>query len=258
MVFTKITNKGDLYKGTEYIIVSESSTDPVAMNVDHATFSGAVAITFDKGDVVDAETIQKLKLAKSADSDTYSFQLINGASDGKYLSYTGGSNALYVSSTLDDASLWTVDFEADGGVIISPRLVPGRKIYYNASAPLFATYATAQRKIQLYVDLTSEELGSLVERKISELLPVIAYAVGYDISDESARVYIEALVSAGVADMMHAGVPEQAILENKLVVSALIIFTNDNLNMAPGDFRTSPMYLANTDKLREQYGTTTA
>jgi hypothetical protein len=88
--------------------------------------------------------------------------------------------------------------------------------------------------------------------KLNEHIPIIAYAVGYDITDESARTFIEAIVNAGAEDMLRSGVPEATMLESRIVLSALIIFTNDNLNMSAGKYVISPMYLSNVDKLREQ------
>ena len=91
-----------------------------------------------------------------------------------------------------------------------------------------------------------------INTKIQEYLPIIAYAVGYDISDTQAKDFVTAVVTAGAEDMLRSGVPEQTMLESRIVVSALIIFTNDNLNMSAGKYTVSPMYLANVDKLREQ------
>lgn len=96
----------------------------------------------------------------------------------------------------------------------------------------------------------------LIQKIETQFTPIVAYAVGYDISDESAKTFIKTLVSAGVEDMIRSGVPEEIVLDSKVALSALIIFTNDNLNMTAGSYTTSPMYLSNVDKLREQAGLT--
>lgn len=80
----------------------------------------------------------------------------------------------------------------------------------------------------------------------------IAAAVGYDISDESSRNYIKALVDAGIADMQYSGVSDDVINASPLVVTTLIIYVSDNLNMTPGNFVTSSMYISNVIKLRLQ------
>ena len=98
------------------------------------------------------------------------------------------------------------------------------------------------------------KLSQELTNKLTEYVTIIAYAVGYDLSDESARAFIEAIVQAGAEDMLRSGVPEDTMLESRIVLSALIIFTNDNLNMSAGKYTVSPMYLANVDKLREQAG----
>lgn len=95
-------------------------------------------------------------------------------------------------------------------------------------------------------------LSTELKTKVTEYLPIIAYAVGYDTSDSSAATLITTLAEAGMEDMLRAGVPEETLKTSKVVLSALIIFVNDNLNMSAGKYTTSPMYLANVDKLREQ------
>lgn len=94
-------------------------------------------------------------------------------------------------------------------------------------------------------------ITNAIEQKITQYLPIIAYAVGYDISDPSANQFIKGIVEAGMEDMKRSGVSEALLISSKIVLSALIIFTNDNLNMSAGKYTVSPMYLANVDKLRE-------
>lgn len=95
-------------------------------------------------------------------------------------------------------------------------------------------------------------ISTELKNRVTESLPIIAYAVGYDITDPAANNFITTLAEAGMEDMQRAGVAEEVLLESKVVLSALIIFVNDNLNMSAGKYVTSPMYLANVDKLREQ------
>lgn len=44
--------------------------------------------------------------------------------------------------------------------------------------------------------------------KLNGYIPIIAYAVGYDITDAEARTFVEAIVNAGAEDMLRSGVPE--------------------------------------------------
>lgn len=94
-------------------------------------------------------------------------------------------------------------------------------------------------------------LSTAIQTKISSILSAVAYGVGYSINDVESRNYIQVLLEAGVEDMLKSGVTEETILDSKIVVSALTIFVNDNLNMSAGKHITSVMYIANVDKLRE-------
>lgn len=88
---------------------------------------------------------------------------------------------------------------------------------------------------------------------MSSLGTKIAAVIGYDVSDTQNETLIELLVDAGIEDMKAAGVPETLLVKEdtpKLVVSTLVIFVNDNLNLSSGDHKTSLMYIANVDKLR--------
>ena len=90
----------------------------------------------------------------------------------------------------------------------------------------------------------------MLENILTNYLEIIAYAVGYDISDQTASNYISLLVGAGVNFMLEAGVKEKVIEDNSLVIATLIIFVTDNLNMNAGRFMTSPMFVFNVEQLR--------
>jgi len=85
--------------------------------------------------------------------------------------------------------------------------------------------------------------------RIAEILPTVSYAVGYSIEDETSQGYMTSILSAGMEDMLTSGVLESVLLASPLVVSALIIFANDNMKMGE-EFKTSPIYIAIVDKLR--------
>ena len=90
----------------------------------------------------------------------------------------------------------------------------------------------------------------MLENILTNYLEVIAYAVGYDITDETASSYIEMLIGAGVNFIKEAGVSEEVIGSSSLVIATLIIFVTDNLNMNSGKFVTSPMFVFNVEQLR--------
>ena len=255
MIFTKVTKKDEIYYGVMCIIVSE--LDSVAMSTSHGIFSGHTPVLIDQGTINPGEEVQKFILTKGPIDETYAFKLANGPDEGKYLSYTGSANELHVTEDITHGASWLVDFEL-GDVVIESATAPAaprRRIFYNNLYPRFAAYTSRRlRKVQLYVALDTRDPTKDIELRLKEYIPTIAYAVGYDITDEQARTFIETLVFAGAEDMIRSGVPEEAILNSRTVLSALIIFTNDNLNMSAGKYVTSPMYLANVDKLREQAG----
>ncbi len=68
--------------------------------------------------------------------------------DGQYLSYSGSDNELLQSTTLDEASSWTVTF-SDGNAILANVKYATRKLQYNASQSRFACYTSDQKPIQL-------------------------------------------------------------------------------------------------------------
>lgn len=93
----------------------------------------------------------------------------------------------------------------------------------------------------------------VTESKLKGYTKIVSYAVGYDITDPDANEYIEALVKAGLTDLRKSGVKQETLESSALIIPALTIFVNDNLQMSAGEYKTSPMYLANVDKLREGY-----
>lgn len=88
------------------------------------------------------------------------------------------------------------------------------------------------------------------EQFLTENTTKIAYAVGFDVSDEDSNARIGILIEAGIADMQLSDVKDQVIFTNKLSVIALTQFVMDNLKMVPGEFKTSPVYLSNLQKLK--------
>ena len=93
----------------------------------------------------------------------------------------------------------------------------------------------------------TEELLSTIANKYRSR---IAYAVGYDIHDADINLHLTEIIKAGIQDMNNSGVSENVLENNLLVLTTLIIFVTDNINMTAGQFSTSPMYVTNVSKLR--------
>lgn len=89
-----------------------------------------------------------------------------------------------------------------------------------------------------------------MDELIEIYLEQVADAVGYDISETKDRNYIASLVKSGLASMKNSGVSDEVLKSNGLVLTTLIIFVTDNMNMNAGQFTTSQMYITNVAQLR--------
>jgi len=76
-----------------------------------------------------------------------------------YLSYSGYSNLLYTSTTLNDNSTWTVTFN-NGIPTITNVAVASREIQYNKQQPRFACYTGTQQSISLYKHIDNRRLAT--------------------------------------------------------------------------------------------------
>lgn len=89
-----------------------------------------------------------------------------------------------------------------------------------------------------------------VQDIISRYIDRVAYSAGFDIGNTVSRDSISEIMRAGIADMQASGVRDEVLESNPLVLTTLVIFVTDNLNMTSGSFVTSPMYVSNVAKLR--------
>ena len=89
-----------------------------------------------------------------------------------------------------------------------------------------------------------------MDELIEKYLDKIAYATGYDISDENGKNMLKDILQAGIQDMQDSGVSQATLLNNPLVYTTLVIFVMDNLNMSSGQITISSMYITNVSKLR--------
>lgn len=89
-----------------------------------------------------------------------------------------------------------------------------------------------------------------MESIATKYIDSIAYSVGYDIHNEEDKRHLREIIIAGLQDMKDSGVSEEVLKTNALVLTTLIIFVTDNMNMSSGQFITSSMYVTNVAKLR--------
>lgn len=149
--------------GDEVVLVCEgagAATDPnnaailtglYSSGNSHYGSHGVVEIECDErmSQFFDCPNAYTLLVGKGNQAGTYSLK----NRDGDYLCYTGSSNTLAASATLDDNASWKISFEEGNAIITlygtdaSPRAI---KWNNNSANYRFSTYTSSQRAIQLY------------------------------------------------------------------------------------------------------------
>lgn len=138
----KVTDATTIKNGDVIVIVCESKKMELSGGMTSSTTYGTGAA------YSDAPTgAYKLTVVAGSTSGSYAFK----TSDGKYLYYTGSKNTLTTTTSVTDASSWTVSVDANGNATIANVGTTARKLQWNASSPRFACYTSTQTAIQLYV-----------------------------------------------------------------------------------------------------------
>lgn len=141
----------ELNIGATYTIVDPSTG--MAIGAKSGSFySNIAAITVDGPPkaILDNDDILEFELEAGSKLGSYAFKILNTEDAGKYISYTGSSNALYSADTVTDASSWNVTDTNVTNVGSGTRIIK-----YNPSAPRFAAYTSGQNDVKLYVDETT-------------------------------------------------------------------------------------------------------
>ena len=73
-------------------------------------------------------------------NNSYAFKITEGTHANKYLAYSGSKNSLKVTTTLDNASSWTVNFDSNNNATITNVAATSRVIWWNVTDPRFACY----------------------------------------------------------------------------------------------------------------------
>ncbi|MGE4321066.1 MAG: hypothetical protein AB7E61_06440 [Acholeplasmataceae bacterium] len=84
---------------------------------------------------------------------------------------------------------------------------------------------------------------------ITSIKEEIASKVGLSTSADDLS-YVERFIKSGVEDLQENGVDDDVIMNKSLAVIALTQYVIDNLQETPGEFKTSPVYISNVQKLR--------
>ncbi len=152
---TRVSNVSDLAYGSIYTIGAQASTGNFVMvtAIDPDFFvSGSVTYLNNNKELELNSNIMQLSLEIGYEANTFAFKLVNSANAGKFISYSGSSNKLYTSSTLDSNSSWKITIDSAGKATISNFALSARKIQYNSMDPRFAAYTTSQVLPSLYVN----------------------------------------------------------------------------------------------------------
>lgn len=152
---TRVSNVSDLAYGSIYTIGAQASTGNFVMvtAIDPDFFvSGSVTYLNNNKELELNSNIMQLSLEIGYEANTFAFKLVNSANAGKFISYSGSSNKLYTSSTLDSNSSWKITIDSAGKATISNSALSTRKIQYNNMNPRFAAYTSSQVLPSLYVN----------------------------------------------------------------------------------------------------------
>ena len=110
-----------------------------------------------------------LEVCEGNSEGTYALKITTGTYINKYLAYSGSKNSLKVTSTLDDASSWTISFDGSNNATITNVADTTRVIWWNLSSPRFACYVDkADGNSFKYVQLWKE--GTPAEPEVTDYL----------------------------------------------------------------------------------------
>jgi hypothetical protein len=168
-VLSAINNLSGIHFGATYALGSPDND--VAMKAEHGTYFSSYTATYAGGNLVEEAITQLFTIEIGAVQNTFALKLTNGPKVGEYISYSGSSNALYTSDTLNNNSSWTIVFETDGSAVITNVAVNDRKIQYNSDSPRFAAYksTTLLAPIKLFVADSTIDATVSADRLATEI-----------------------------------------------------------------------------------------
>ncbi len=197
-VYVLVSDESDLRSGATVIVVCPTSG--VAMAAAKQDIRSYAEVTVD-------EATQSVTTEVGGDGQPVAFTLggygqgwtFQDCTDGTYLSLTAKKNKLYES---EDASSnqekWTVTVGADGTARITNNAFGSYFIQYNASAPRFACYSSAQKAVALYQSYNTTGIAP-VSVKSATSSPTVVY-------DMQGRVVSKGLDKVSALRSLPAGV----------------------------------------------------
>jgi len=161
-----VTATSSLQFGATYAIADSVSRN--AMNTTVTTFFGAYGAVFVDTSLAVENQTQLFTLEIGNQANSFAFKLVNGPNVNKFIQLGSDANNLTTKTSIDDNSSWTITI--DGGVTtISNVAFPARSIKYNSDATRFATYATGQNDVTLFVQTSTISYTTAVNRLVTEI-----------------------------------------------------------------------------------------
>ena len=144
-VFTKIAARADLTDG--YYVIASSNGLAAMTHTNAGTFFTSNAIS-PAGDSLTNPSVALVWLIQT--NATHGGLTIYNEASNRYATYAGSANAVYPAGAVNGTTGTWVFTYASGAFNVSNTALGTRSLQYNAGAPRFACYATAQMKLALY------------------------------------------------------------------------------------------------------------
>ena len=143
--FTKITTRADLTDG--YYVVASSNGLMAMTHTNYGSFFTNGAISPSANTLTDPSPAIVWLIQTNA---TYGGHTIFNEASNKYVSYSGTANAAYAAGAVNGTTgVWSFAYGV-GAFDVANVASNTRLLQYNAAAPRFACYTTAQQKLALY------------------------------------------------------------------------------------------------------------
>ena len=165
VVFAKIISDNNLIAGEKYLVVYEDASKALGALDNNIGTTIDITIEDNKTSITN-EAVDIITLGGDADGWTFASSLGNG-----YLSSTTVKKMATVAEATD-AAKWTITFDEDGNAAIFNVAQPTWGFQYNSSSPRFTTYASNQKRVQLY------KAGEILAPPADVAAPTITPATG--------------------------------------------------------------------------------
>lgn len=155
--FVKISSTSQLHVGAQYVIAA-TKDGVVWMMSTIQTGNNRIAKTalMNGSNIIENDETQIFELVEGSVANTFAFKAINGDTANQYI-YSAGSDKNYLrsQSTIDGNASWLISFTGGVASLVSQGTNTRNTLKFNASSNLFASYASGQIDVDLYLDETT-------------------------------------------------------------------------------------------------------